>query len=368
MELINLLNEFMLNTGIDYAVCGGHAIDLFLGRKTRPHKDLDVSIYWEDRDKIVQYMLNESWDLYEPCGGGYLHKINNVEDQKRLRSNIWCVKPENRHYKFTEHEKDMFAVEFDDSEQIELDYIEILFNTRTEKDFLFERNHETKIGLDNAIININGIPFLSPELVLLYKSTRLEEHNNQLDFENASKKLNKEQLSWLKNAMNNPRIRNVKPTDSEAILKIYAPFITETTISFETEVPSIEEFAARIENISKSYPYLVCEIDNKIVGFAYATKHRERAAYKYSADVSIYITPEYHRHGLGKALYTKLFELLCEREIYTVYAGITLPNDKSVGLHKSLGFKEAGVFHNVGYKFGKWLDVLWLEKPLKDYK
>jgi len=164
------------------------------------------------------------------------------------------------------------------------------------------------------------------------------------------------------------KIRNATPADAETILKIYAPFITETTISFETEVPTIEEFAARIENITKNYPYLVCESDNKLVGFAYAARHRERAAYKYSAESSIYIVPEYQSRGIGKALYTKLFELLHYRSIKMVYAGITLPNEKSVGLHKALGFREAGVFHNVGYKFGKWLDVLWLEKPLKDYK
>ncbi|MCL2518338.1 MAG: N-acetyltransferase family protein [Oscillospiraceae bacterium] len=162
------------------------------------------------------------------------------------------------------------------------------------------------------------------------------------------------------------KIRNATPDDAEAILKIYTPYITGTNISFETEVPTIEEFAARIENITKSYPYLVCEIDNTIVGFAYAARHRERAAYKYSAESSIYIAPEYQSRGIGKELYTKLFELCRAQEIYTIYAGVTLPNEKSIGLHKSLGFIEVGVFHNVGYKFDRWLDVIWLEKPLKD--
>ena len=77
MDLINRLNDFMLNIGVEYAVCGGHAIDLFLGSKTRPHKDLDISVYWEDRDKIVQYILDAGWDIYEPCGCEHLHKINN---------------------------------------------------------------------------------------------------------------------------------------------------------------------------------------------------------------------------------------------------------------------------------------------------
>jgi len=108
-------------------------------------------------------------------------------------------------------------------------------------------------------------------------------------------------------------------------------------------------------------------LDNKIVGYTYASKHRERAAYKYSADVSVYVAPEYQRRGIGSALYTRIFELLRRQGIYTVYAGVALPNEKSVGLHTSLGFREIGVYKNVGYKFGKWLDVLWLEKPLKDY-
>lgn len=162
-------------------------------------------------------------------------------------------------------------------------------------------------------------------------------------------------------------IRPVVLADAGELLDIYAPYITDTCVSFETQVPGIEEFTDRINNIINNYPYLVCEIDDGIAGYAYASRHRERAAYRYSADVSVYISPAYHRQGIGNALYTTLFDLLRERNIYTVYAGITLPNDASVGLHKSLGFTEIGVYRNVGYKLGKWCDVLWLEKPLKEY-
>ena len=162
-------------------------------------------------------------------------------------------------------------------------------------------------------------------------------------------------------------IRKATLDDISDILGIYAPYIIDTCISFETEVPTVEEFTTRIENIMKNYPYLVCEADNKIVGYAYASKHRERAAYKYSADVSVYVASEYQRQGVGKTLYSKLFELLREQGIYTIYAGVSLPNDKSVGLHKSLGFKDVGIYRNVGYKLGKWIDVLWLEKTLRNY-
>lgn len=110
----------------------------------------------------------------------------------------------------------------------------------------------------------------------------------------------------------------------------------------------------------------MCEQNGEIIGYAYASRHGERAAYLHSADVSIYISPEYHGTGIGKALYKSLFEALYEYDYYMAYASITLPNEKSLGLHKSFGFKEVGVMHNVGYKQGKWLSLLWLEKPIKD--
>jgi len=201
MNLIKQLNCFMVNTGLDYAICGGHAIDLFLGIKTRPHKDLDVVIYWEDRDKIIQHMLNEGWEVYEPCGTPYLHKINSVSNQKRLKTNIWCVKPTNQHYKFTECETDMFAVDFDNSEQVDLDYIEFLFNTRNDEYFLYSRNHDVKLDLKRAISHAHNVPYLAPEMVLLYKSTAIDNLDYQHDFKNAVKEMSLEQLSWLKESL-----------------------------------------------------------------------------------------------------------------------------------------------------------------------
>ena len=162
-------------------------------------------------------------------------------------------------------------------------------------------------------------------------------------------------------------IRPVTSADAKDILEVYAPYIKNTVITFETEVPSIEDFTARIENIKSKYPYLVCEIDGKVIGYAYAAKYRERAAYKYSVDVSIYVDLNYQHKGIGKALYFNLFETLKTYDFYTAYAGITLPNKKSICLHKSFGFHEIGTYHNVGYKNGKWLDVIWLEKSLKQY-
>ena len=162
-------------------------------------------------------------------------------------------------------------------------------------------------------------------------------------------------------------VRSASPADASALLAIYAPFITDTCVSFETEVPSEADFAVRIDNAVRDYAWLVCEAGGGIAGYAYAAKHRERAAYRYSADVSVYISPKYQRAGVGTALYAKLFDIMRARGLYTAYAAITIPNEGSVGLHKSLGFTEAGVFRHVGYKHGGWLDVLWMEKPLRAY-
>ena len=164
-----------------------------------------------------------------------------------------------------------------------------------------------------------------------------------------------------------PAVRSAVPGDAGEILGIYAPYITDTGVTFETEVPSTAEFAARIDGILKNYPFLVYETDNKIIGYAYGSRYRERAAYKYSADVSVYVTQNHHGRGVGRALYTELFDLLRDRGIYTAYAGIVLPNEKSIGLHKACGFGEVGIYHNAGYKLGEWRDVLWVEKPLREY-
>ncbi|MCL2573847.1 MAG: hypothetical protein FWE34_04750 [Defluviitaleaceae bacterium] len=201
MELVKKFNEFVAQIGIDYAICGGHAIDLFLGRKTRLHKDLDVSVFWEDRDEVVQHMLDNGWDVYEPCGMEHLHKIGDVHNQKRLRSNIWCVRSDSPRYSFMEHEESMFAVEFDNSEQTELDYIEFLFNTRNDKYFLYSRNNDVKMEMETAILRVGDISYLAPELVLLYKSTMADEAVYQLDFDNALAKMSREQMKWLENAL-----------------------------------------------------------------------------------------------------------------------------------------------------------------------
>lgn len=155
--------------------------------------------------------------------------------------------------------------------------------------------------------------------------------------------------------------------DAPQILEIYTPYVRDTEISFEEEVPSREEFQARIGAVTAVYPYVVCENRGKICGFAYATRHRERVAYRFNVETSIYIAPECHGLHMGKALYLALFQLLRELGYYNAYAGIALHNPKSEGLHKSVGFSSMGIAHATGYKHGRWLDVVWLEKELQPH-
>jgi len=201
-KLLYGLHDMMQKIGVDYAVCGGHAIDLFLGRKTRPHKDLDVAVFWEDRDQIVRHMLQLGWLVFEPYGGRYLHQIRNVTVQRKNRNNIWCVAPENKHYKFSRRGKDLFAVRQDDMEQVELNFIEFLFSKQEGGCILYARNPIIRMEMDRAMQAQEGIPCLAPAFVLLYKSTALDNPNYRFDFQNAIPHLKIEELKWLNEALN----------------------------------------------------------------------------------------------------------------------------------------------------------------------
>jgi Sortase and related acyltransferases len=160
--------------------------------------------------------------------------------------------------------------------------------------------------------------------------------------------------------------RQVSELDTEAVLKIYEPYI-ETPVTFECELPSLEEFQKRIYNFSCNYPYIVCEKNGEIVGYAYAHRFRERAAYDWNVELSIYISRCEHGKGIGKAMYHALIEILKLQNIINVYGGITLPNPKSEGLHKSMGFQCVGTYHDTGFKCGSWHSVEWFEKQISEY-
>jgi phosphinothricin acetyltransferase len=140
--------------------------------------------------------------------------------------------------------------------------------------------------------------------------------------------------------------------------------VLNTAVSFEYTVPEETEFAKRIETTLEKLPWLVLEITGEIAGYAYASMHKARAAYQWSVDTSVYVDPRHHGKHIGTALYTALFELLRVQGYYNAYAGITLPNAKSEGLHASFGFVPIGVFHHVGYKLGAWHDVKRFELAL----
>jgi L-amino acid N-acyltransferase YncA len=162
-------------------------------------------------------------------------------------------------------------------------------------------------------------------------------------------------------------IRLATPKDAAGILAIYTPYIETTSFTFETEVPSIEEFAERIRTYLLNWPWLVFETDGVIAGYAYATRHRERTAYQWCVESSIYIHDDFQRAGIARALYTTLFEILKIQGFRTVYAVINLPNDKSVKLHESIGFNYFATYEKVGYKLGKWKNVGWWKLSVNEY-
>ncbi|MBI5301399.1 MAG: N-acetyltransferase [Chloroflexi bacterium] len=161
-----------------------------------------------------------------------------------------------------------------------------------------------------------------------------------------------------------PMIRLATEADAEQIQAIYAPFVQQTAISFELEPPTVDEMRARISKTLVQFPWLVCVSERKILGYAYASSHRTRAAYQWAVDVSAYVAPSSQRAGIGKALYTVLMQIIRLQGFYIAYAGIALPNPASVGLHEALGFAPIGVFRAVGYKLGAWHDVGWWQCDL----
>lgn len=156
-------------------------------------------------------------------------------------------------------------------------------------------------------------------------------------------------------------IRAATADDADGVLAIYAPVVLETPISFELEVPTVDEIRRRI---ASAIAWFVCELDGRVAGYACATRWRERPAYRFTAEVTVYVHPSNHRRRIAEALYTRLFEELRAREFHTALAVITLPNPASVGFHERFGFTPVGVFHEVGFKFGTWWDTGWWQRRL----
>ncbi len=163
-----------------------------------------------------------------------------------------------------------------------------------------------------------------------------------------------------------PAFRFAAPADSAALLKIYGEYL-DTPITFECALPSETEFAGRIAAVGREYPYLVCLEKGRIVGYAYAHRQAERAAYQWNAELSVYLDRSCTSRGLGRRLYGALIDILRLQGIHTVYGCVTVPNEKSEGLHQALGFRRLGTYRSTGYKCGAWRDVAWFEKPIAPY-
>lgn len=167
------------------------------------------------------------------------------------------------------------------------------------------------------------------------------------------------------------KIRTALPEDAKALLDIYAPYVRDTAITFEYDVPEETEFRKRILQTLKEYPYLVAEENGEILGYAYASRFHGREAYRHVAEVSVYVKEGCHRKHIGSALYTELEKLLLRQNVFLLYACVTVPDredphvtDRSLLFHEKLGYKPVGKHELCGYKFGAWYSVMWLEKLL----
>jgi len=159
-------------------------------------------------------------------------------------------------------------------------------------------------------------------------------------------------------------IRVAKPSDLEAMLSVYAPYVTGTAFSFEYEPPSLAEFTRRFNAITDQFPWLVWEEQGCVLGYAYCSAHHTRDAYRWCAEVSCYLHPEHRGRGIGRQLYAALEEILTRQGYRTVYAVVTTANRSSLAFHKALGYREFAQFPECGFKFGVWHGVTWLEKRL----
>lgn len=200
-QLILECDDLLKGNGFDYAFCGGHALDIHIGKTTRPHGDVDLSAYWEDRKRIIAFMQAQGWIVYEAMGGGKIHLITDIDDQKLIKLNIFCAKENCPFFHAELLENNIYRCDIDHVEQKHLDYMEFLFNKRTDDEFIYSRNNEIRRSLEKAILYKDGLSYFAPELVLLYKSTDLTREENRQDFDIFAPFLDYESRGWLYKAL-----------------------------------------------------------------------------------------------------------------------------------------------------------------------
>ena len=163
-------------------------------------------------------------------------------------------------------------------------------------------------------------------------------------------------------------VREVRLEDAAAISEIYRPYVLDTDITYETVPPTPEQFAERIKKTTERYPYVVCEDEGEVIGYAYASRAGERAAYEYSVSMSVYVRQDKRRLGAARAMYAFLLDELVKRGYHTAVALLSLPNDASEAFHESFGFEKVGVFREMGWKHGAFHDQLLMQKMLRPTK
>lgn len=201
-QLIRQANELLKNQGFEYAFCGGWAIDLFLGKETRTHGDIDILAYWPERDKIIEWAWSQEFLVYEMLGGGKVHRITDVRDQVVCKRNIFCCTPDCELVSLTAtEEENIYFLDFQHTGLKKLNFLEFLFNGKKDGDLLYARNEAIKQALEEAVLYRDGIPYLSPEMCLLYKSTDTEREGYQDDYDRAMAVMDRRQKRWLNDAL-----------------------------------------------------------------------------------------------------------------------------------------------------------------------
>lgn len=201
-RLVAEANALLKGQGFSYAVCGGFALDLFLGYETRTHGDIDILAFWEDRETIITYMQSKGYIVYEMLGGGKVHRITDIKMQEKLRKNIFCCTEDCELVRlYDTDEADVYWLDFQHTGLTKLNYIEFLFNEKTEEEFVYARDERVRRGMANEILETDGVPYLAPELCLLFKSTDIEREGYQQDFELTVGKLSAEQRTWFEKSM-----------------------------------------------------------------------------------------------------------------------------------------------------------------------
>lgn len=163
------------------------------------------------------------------------------------------------------------------------------------------------------------------------------------------------------------KLRIAESGDAEGVLSIYTPYVTETSVTFDYDVEEAKVFCQKIDEMLKEFPWVIAEHEGRIIGYAYAKRHRDRAAYNWCAESSIYVHADFHGKGLAKLLYEALLEILEAQNTINVYAGIAQPNEGSTMFHIKMSFTPVGVYKKVGFKNHQWHDVLWVHKLLKKH-